>query len=217
EFAQPSRAGIVGGGGKPEIAELVGELAQKFRRLRQRLHRIERIEQAALGGGARHELGDALGAVAAARTRADHAGLEAALLPDHAREELERQVLRPRRGLDHKAEGFAHIDIPRTRRRRRGGRRLRGRGGVRGGRGGGAAGRAGAGWGGGGGVGGGGGRGGGAGGERWGGGGGGGRRCPPPPPPPGGGGGGGGGGAFRRVGRRGGRGRVGLLRQRRRR
>src|SRR6516165_6769351 len=127
ELAQPSRPGVVGGGRKPEIAELVGELAQEFRRLRQRLHRIERIEQAALGGGAGHELGDALGAVAAARARADDAGLEAALLPDHAREELERQVLRPRRAFDHEAEGFAHVDIARARGRRRcGGRRLGG-------------------------------------------------------------------------------------------
>src|SRR6516165_6769348 len=132
ELAQPPRPGVVGGGGEPEIAELVGELAQEFRRLRQRLHRIERIEQAALGGGARHELGDALRAVAAARARADHVRLEAALLPDHAREELERQVLRPRRGFDHEAEGFAHIDIPRARRRRWCGRGSRRRLGGRG-------------------------------------------------------------------------------------
>src|SRR5262249_24764979 len=171
------------------IAELVGELAQEFRRLRQRLHRIERIEQAALGRGARHELGDALRAVAAARARADDVGLEAALLPDHASEELERQVLRPRRRLDHEAEGFAHIDVARARQRRRGGRRrgLHGSGGGgsacrRGGRGGG--------------------RGGGGGAPRGGGGGGGGVCGGPPspwggcPPPPRRGGGGGGGGRF---------------------
>src|SRR5262249_49804504 len=71
------------------------------------------------------------------------AGLEAALLPDHAREELERQVLRARRRFDHEAEGFAHIDVARARRRRRcggggpgggggGGGRARGGGGRRG-------------------------------------------------------------------------------------
>src|SRR6516225_2507447 len=79
-------------------------------------------------GGARHELGDALRAVAAPRARADDVGLEAALLPDHAREELERQVVRARRGFDHEAEGFAHVDVPRARRRRRCGRCLGGTG-----------------------------------------------------------------------------------------
>ena len=109
--AHPLRAGIVGGRRQPEIAELVGELAQELGRFRQRLHRVERIEQPALRRGARHELGDALGALAAARARADHAGLEPALLPDHPREEFERQVVRARRRLDHQAHGFAQIGI----------------------------------------------------------------------------------------------------------
>ena len=91
--AHPLRAGIVGGRRQAEIAELVGELAQELGRFRQRLHRVERIEQPALRRGARHELGDALGALAAARARSDHAGLEPALLPDHPREEFERQVV----------------------------------------------------------------------------------------------------------------------------
>ena len=120
ELAHALRAGIVGGGGEAEIAELAGELAQKFRRLRQRLHRVERIEQAALGRGARHELGDALCARAAARARADDAGLEPALLPDHPREELERQVVGARRQFDHQADRVADIGIAA---RRRGGRR----------------------------------------------------------------------------------------------
>ncbi len=93
----PAGTGIVGGGREAEIAELIAQLAEEFGRLRQRLHGIEGIEQPALVRGARHELRDALRALAVAGDRADRIGLEAALLPDHAREEFERQVVRPRR------------------------------------------------------------------------------------------------------------------------
>ena len=119
--AHPLRAGIVGRRRQAEIAELVGELAQELGRFRQRLHRVERIEQPALRRGARHELGDALGALAAARARSDDAGLEPALLPDHPREEFERQVVRARRRLDHQAHGFAQIGIRGRRRAAAGG------------------------------------------------------------------------------------------------
>jgi hypothetical protein len=40
----PRRPCIIGGRGKAEIAELVFELAQELRRLRQRLQRVEGIE-----------------------------------------------------------------------------------------------------------------------------------------------------------------------------
>ena len=58
-FLHPPRAGIVGGSGQPEIAELAAQLAEEFSRFRQRLHGIEGIEQPALAGGSRHELRDA--------------------------------------------------------------------------------------------------------------------------------------------------------------
>ena len=75
-FLNPARAGIVGGGRQSQIAELVAQLVQKLRRFRQRLHRIEGIEQAALAGGSRHELRDPLRALAAARHRPDRVRAE---------------------------------------------------------------------------------------------------------------------------------------------
>src|SRR4029077_8883335 len=48
------RAGVVGGGREPKIAEFGAQLAQKLGRFRQRLSRIERIEQKTLGGRRRH-------------------------------------------------------------------------------------------------------------------------------------------------------------------
>ena len=73
-FLHAARAGIVGRRRKAEIAELLAQLAEELRRFRQRLHRIERIEQPPFAGGARHELRDALRALAAARHRADRSG-----------------------------------------------------------------------------------------------------------------------------------------------
>ena len=108
-IAYPLRAGIIGGSRQPEIAELAPQLAQEFRRLRQRLDGIERIEQSAFRRGPRHELGDALGAGAAARARTDGAGLKPAFLPDHPREELKRQIVRTRRRFDHQAHGVAQV------------------------------------------------------------------------------------------------------------
>jgi hypothetical protein len=54
----------------------------------QRRDRIERISKPAKTRGRGHELGNALGPLGAHRM-----GVEAALLPDHAGEELHRQVV----------------------------------------------------------------------------------------------------------------------------
>src|SRR2546421_502919 len=59
--------GVVGRRGEAKVTELRAQFAQKLRRLRQRLGRIERVEQQAFGGGRRHELRDALRPLAAAR------------------------------------------------------------------------------------------------------------------------------------------------------
>ena len=91
--------------------EFAAQFAQEFRRLRQRLHRIERIEQTPLVRRSRHELRNALRAFAAAGHGTDRIGLEAALLPDHAREELQRQAGRLRRGFDHQAHRFAGASV----------------------------------------------------------------------------------------------------------
>ncbi len=107
----PARTCVVGRGGQTEIAELVTQFAQKLGRFRQRLHGIKRIEQAALARGARHELRDALRALAAARHRPHRIGLKAAFLPDHAGKELDRQVVRPRRRLDHQAHRLAGAGV----------------------------------------------------------------------------------------------------------
>ena len=107
-----ARTGVVGGGRKAEIAELLAQLAQKLRRFRQRLYRIERIEQAALSRRTRHELRNALRPLAAAGHRTDRIGAKAALLPDHAREELQRQVGRPRRRFDHQAHRLSGLGFP---------------------------------------------------------------------------------------------------------
>ena len=72
--------------------QLLAQLGQEFGRFRQRLHRVEGIEQPALVRGARHELRDALRALAAARHRSDRIGAKAALLPDHAGEKFQRQA-----------------------------------------------------------------------------------------------------------------------------
>ena len=111
-FLHPPRAGIVGRGRQSEIAELRAQFTQKFRGFRQRLHRVEGIEQPALAGGSRHELRDALRALAAARDRSDGVGLKAAFLPDHAGEKLQRQIVRPRRRFDHQAHRLAGVGFP---------------------------------------------------------------------------------------------------------
>ncbi len=88
--AHAARPGIVGGGGKTEIAELGTQFVQKLRCLGKRRHRIERIEQPAFFGGVGHELGDALRAVTTAGHGADRVRLEPAFLPDDAGEKLKR-------------------------------------------------------------------------------------------------------------------------------
>ena len=65
-----------------DAAELLVQFVEEFRRFRQRLHRVERIEQAALRGRAGHELRDALRALGAHRV-----GIEQAFLPDETGEE----------------------------------------------------------------------------------------------------------------------------------
>ena len=65
----------------------------------QRLDRIERIGKPVPIGGLRHELRDAFGALVA-----DRAGVEAALLPDHAGEELDRKLVLRRVLLDRAAD-----------------------------------------------------------------------------------------------------------------
>src|SRR5262249_25642784 len=64
------------------------QIAQIARRILQSLDRIERIDEAAIVRGSRHELGNALRALAAHRAR-----VEAAFLPDDAGEELDRQFV----------------------------------------------------------------------------------------------------------------------------
>ena len=103
-FANAARTGVIGRGGKPEIAELLPQLLQEFRRFRQRLDRVKRIEKSALGRRPRHELRHALRAMAAAGHRPDRVGAEAAFLPDHARKELHRQAVIARGGFDHQAD-----------------------------------------------------------------------------------------------------------------
>ena len=65
---------------------------QEFGRFRQRLHRIEWVEQAALGGGARHELGDAL-RLAPPRVSGPTAPVLKRLSPDQPREEVTGNAL----------------------------------------------------------------------------------------------------------------------------
>jgi hypothetical protein len=101
--------GVVGGCGKPEIPELAAQLAQEFRRLGQRLHGVEGIEQAPLGCGAWHELRNPLRVVAAAGARAGRVRLEPALLPDHAGEKFQRQTVLACGRFDHPAHRFPQV------------------------------------------------------------------------------------------------------------
>src|SRR3954470_7615510 len=75
-------ASIVGGRRQPEIAKLSAQLTQELSRFRQRLDRVERVEQKAFSGGRRHELRDALSPPAAACQWSDRMGHQAAFLPD---------------------------------------------------------------------------------------------------------------------------------------
>src|SRR5580704_1345532 len=54
-------------------------------------------------GGARHELRDALGALAGIGQWPDLVRAKAAFHPDQSSEEIDRQRVRPRRRLDHEA------------------------------------------------------------------------------------------------------------------
>ena len=110
--AHPPRPGVIGGGGKPEIAELAAQLAQKLGRLGQRRHRIEGVEQAAFVGGVGHELRDPLRAMPAAGDRPDRIRPEPAFLPDDAREEFEGQAVRLRRRLENHADRFHRLAEP---------------------------------------------------------------------------------------------------------
>src|ERR1700719_3306980 len=74
---------IVGRRSEPEIAKPVSQFVQISRRMAQRLNRIERIGEAVPASGLRHELCDARGSL-----WAHSAGIEAALLPDHASEKF---------------------------------------------------------------------------------------------------------------------------------
>src|SRR5262249_16200056 len=69
------RARIVGSRSQSKIAELLGQIAQQACRFRYRLQWIERIIEAPIGGGLRHELRDAQRA-----SRADSVRSEAAFL-----------------------------------------------------------------------------------------------------------------------------------------
>ncbi len=94
-FGHAPRPGIVGGGDEAEIAELQAKLAQKARRSRNRLQRVERIVEPAFGGGLRHELRDAHGAFPAYGVVA-----QPALLPDQIGKEWNRQVVILRRRVE---------------------------------------------------------------------------------------------------------------------
>src|SRR5579872_5681564 len=98
-LAHPVGPGIVSGGGEAEIAERVAKLAEVARRFAQGGGWLERIEQAARGGGKGHELGDALRAGRALRVR-----VEFAFLPDQAREEGHRQIVLNGEGVQHAAK-----------------------------------------------------------------------------------------------------------------
>ena len=116
-FAHPAGTGVVAGGGKTEIAEFLAQLAQIASGMAQRRDRIERIGKAAPIRRLRHELRDALGTLGA-----HGAGVEAALLPDDAGEELDRQLVFRRVLLDGAADV---VGARRLRGCRRGGRLLR--------------------------------------------------------------------------------------------
>ncbi len=76
---------VVGRAGQAEIAvECHAQFTQVAGRLAQGRERLEGIGQPSPGGGARHELGDALGSL-----RADSIGVEAALQPNETREEFD--------------------------------------------------------------------------------------------------------------------------------
>jgi hypothetical protein len=95
ERADAPGPGIVSRRGETEIAELGLQVVQITRRIFQRLDRIERIGKPAVPRRRRHELRDALRALPAHRKR-----IEAALLPDDASEELDRQCILRRVLLD---------------------------------------------------------------------------------------------------------------------
>ena len=75
---------IVGCRSESEIAKPVSQFAQITRRMAQRLDRIKRIGEAMPASGLWHELCDARGAL-----WAHSAGIETALLPDHASEKFD--------------------------------------------------------------------------------------------------------------------------------
>jgi len=79
--------------GEAEIAELVAQVVQIACRIAQRIDRVERIGKARKICRLRHELRNALGAFVAHGAR-----VETALLPDHASQKLDRQLVL-RRGI----------------------------------------------------------------------------------------------------------------------
>jgi hypothetical protein len=101
------RSGVIGCRGEAEVAKLDPKVPQQLGGLSYRLDRVERILQTPQSGRPRHELSYSLRARAA-----DGAGIEPALLPDQANEEIERDIVRVRRGY----KGLAQ-DVGRRRRR----------------------------------------------------------------------------------------------------
>ena len=102
-------AGIVGRGGQPEIAKMLAQRVQKARRCRYRLAWIERIGQAGLDRGARHELGNAQCA-----GPAHGIALQLALLPNQIGEKRHRQIVilcRCQQRCAKTINGFANIVV----------------------------------------------------------------------------------------------------------
>jgi hypothetical protein len=85
---------------------LRAQLAQNFGRLGQRLGRVERIVQKALGRCHRHKLRNTPGLLTTACHGSYCVGSEPALLPDNASEELERKFIRRCGDLDYLADGL---------------------------------------------------------------------------------------------------------------
>src|SRR6478609_5590513 len=84
-----ARAGVVSGGCKAKIAELVHKITQESRRGSNRLHRIERVLEPDPRGSLRHELRDALRSCTANDIR-----LKAAFLEKESDEKWNRQLVR---------------------------------------------------------------------------------------------------------------------------
>ena len=98
ETLRPRLAAVVGDRGEADVAVGVREVGQIGRRRRKRARGIERIVQSAPPRRLRHELGDALRTL-----RAHRGGVEKALPPDEAGEEIRIEAVVAGEGLDHAA------------------------------------------------------------------------------------------------------------------